>query len=463
MYRTYKAPVDKVYPNIRIPEPRISKRVIFLIRLLGRLYLLLFFGIARIVCEGDKAFFEAFKRALAGKSRCIIAFRHPNGGEPQILTWFFLFKLKRLAAKHGVRFPRHPHAVFVYGYEVVRWGGGIARYVMPNLGAMPIHHSKIDRQGMGRIFNAITEGPYPLALAPEGQVSYSTDVVPRLEPGTIRIGFGAAERLAKSNPGCSVEVLPVAVYFRFGPIGKFAMERLLKKIEKLCGLYKRGRDKLPFAERVRQCRDHILELNEAHYQIKSDASLSFEERIEKVVNAALETAERMIGVKSDEDHFVRLYRIRQYCWDKIFHPELEDLNGMSRVERSIRDLQAGEAWYISRHQEIADFCWYFRIPLPSEDAAIHNKIEYVQNLWDFANRSMGGAYNDRVSIYARKVIIQTAPVINLSERLPAYHEDKEAAINTAMSDLEKAYQDCIDESNRVKDFTSPQTVRHPVK
>jgi hypothetical protein len=121
---------------------------------------------------------------------------------------------------------------------------------------------------------------------------------------------------------------------------------------------------------------------------------------------------------------------------------------MSRIERGVKDLQAGEAWYIGRHQEMVDFCWYFRRPLPDEETAIHNKIEYVQNLWDFANRSIGGAFSDRVSIFTRKVVIHAGPVIKLRERLPGYREKKKDAIADAMSDLEKAHLDSIDEESK---------------
>ena len=403
-----------------------------------------------VLHEDGKNLFEAFKRALAGESRCIIAFRHPNGGEPQIISWFFLFKLRAAAARKGVRFARWPHAVCVYSYEVVRWGGWAARFVMPNIGAMPIHHSKMDSQGMAKIYEAITDGPYPVALAPEGQVSYTAEAVPRLEPGVIRIGFHAAERLANKGSKCPVEILPVSVYFRFGSWGKLTVELLLKKTEKVCGLSNRDRKNLPFLVRIWQCREHILKANEGRYQIKGDDSLSFEERLDKVINAALETAERMMGVKGEGDVFSRIYRLRQFCWDLIFLPNLDSFEGMTQIERSVKDLQAGEAWYIGRHQELVDFCWYFRVPFITEQTPFHQKIEYVQNLWDFANRTMGGAYADRVSIFPRKVIIQAAPVINLSERLGEYKNDKKAAIAKAMSDLTKAYLDSIAEANKAR-------------
>jgi len=451
MYSPSRRPVIRAFPDIKVNEPRISLFVVFLTKLLGRLYLFIFLGVARMVLRGESHLFEAFKRALSGKSRCIIAFRHPNGGEPQLLFWYFLFKLRKIASKAGVKFARWPHALFVYGYEVVRWGGWVARFIMPNVGAMPIHHAKMDSKGMSRIYTAIANGPYPVALAPEGQVSYTADAVPRLEPGVIRIGFQAAKQLVAKGLDCPLEILPISVHFRFGSWGNFTLELLLKKIERLCGFRGADRKKMLFTERVKQCRDHILEVIEKRYQITSDASVPFEERLDKVINIALETAERMLGEKAEGEFFARMYRVRQICWDRIFLPGVDSLEDMSGVERCSADLRAGEAWYIARHMELVDFCWYYRIPLPTEETVIHKKVEYVQNLWDFASRSMGGAFWHRVNIFPRKVIIHTAPVINLSERLPAYNKDKKAELALAMSDLEKAFLDCIAEANGIAD------------
>jgi len=448
MYSPYRTPIAKASPDIKIPEPRISKLVILLIKLLGRIYLTLFFGVAGIILRDAKILCEAFKRSLAGESRCIIAFRHPNGGEPQVLTWLFLFKLRSIAKRLGIRFARRPHALFVYSYDVVRWGGWPAKFVMPNMGAVPVHHSKIDSKGMARIYQAIVDGPYPLALAPEGQVSYTIDSVPRLESGIARIGFHAAGRLEEKN--CPVEILPVSIHFRYGPWGKMNMALLLRIIEKHCGFSRREAGKSPLTERLRRCRDHILEINERRYSISADPSLSFEERIERVTNAALETAERMLGIKAEGDFFFRLHKARQICWDHIFLPGADSLDGMTHVERSMFDLKAGEAWHITRHLELADFSWHFRCPLPTEETALHNRIEYVQNLWDFANRSRGGNFSSRLNIFPRKVIIRAAPVIDISKRLPLYHEDKKAAVAEIMSELTQAYLDCINETNKTE-------------
>ncbi|MDR0402481.1 MAG: acyltransferase [Treponema sp.] len=434
-------------PDVNVPDPRISKFVLFVCRLFGRIYLFLVLGIARIVLRGSRHIFEAYQNALSGKSRCIVAFRHPNGGEPQLLMWFILFKLRNLAKKARFRFRRKPHVSFVYGYEVARWGGGIARWIMPNLGAMPVHHAKIDTVGMGRIFKAISDGPYPLAIAPEGQVSYTTESVPRLEQGTVRIGFQAAERISKEGKKCPVEILPVSIHFRYGKMGEWSLARLIKKIERYTGLENRE-EKAGFTDRLEKARLYILEQNEKRYGIAVNEEKSFNERIDRLIEKALETAEQLLGINRGRQETVdRIYHIRQLCWDRIVLPGKTSLKHMTLVERALADLRAGEAWHAGRHMELVDFIWYFRIPVPSDKAPLYEKIEYAQNLWDFANRTMGGAYPNRVlNVHPKRVLIQVAPKIDLSARLAEYKKNKKEAIGKAMDDLVAAFQDCIHEA-----------------
>jgi len=450
MYKPYRKPVSTASPDIKAAQPNISKLALFILKIIAKPYILMLFGFAKIVLHDEKILFDVFREALCGNSRCLIAFRHPNGREPQLLAWFFIFKFKQLAAKKNIYFKKRPHVIFVYGYEVARWGGAAARTVMPKIGAIPIHHTKLDSKGMSRIYDSIYNGPYPLALAPEGQVSYSTDTVPRLEAGIIRIGFKAAAKLSKSNADCPMQILPLSVHFRYGERGKKAMEKLLEKTEKICGFSRNDKKTFSFDDRLNRCRNKILKINEERYSIKTDEALSFEQRHKKVVEAALIAGERMLGLKNEGDFFTRLYKVRHICWDRIYLPDVENFDNISKAKRSLLDVRAGEAWHISRHQELADFGWYFSRPLPKDDSALHLKVEYVQNLWDYANRTMGGAIADRINIPSSRVIIKPAPVIDLSARLSQYKEDRKSAVEETKNDLEKAYLDCIEQVNRTE-------------
>jgi len=122
---------------------------------------------------------------------------------------------------------------------------------------------------------------------------------------------------------------------------------------------------------------------------------------------------------------------------------------MTVIERGAADLLAGEAWHAGRHIELIDLAWYFKqSAIPPDDAPLHHKVEYVQNLYDFINRSIGGAYSDRISILPRRVIIQCASPINLSAKLKDFKQDKKTVIQQVMTDLENAYLDCINKVNK---------------
>jgi hypothetical protein len=199
---------------------------------------------------------------------------------------------------------------------------------------------------------------------------------------------------------------------------------------------------------VGPARDHIIAANEKRYGLQPGPEDGFNERIDRIMETALMRAEDILGIKTEGDIFTRMYSLRQFCWDLMIIPGVDSLDRLSSVERGVADLRAGEAWHAGRHLELIDFVWYFRVPLPEEDSPLHHKIEYVQNLWDFANRTMGGAYANRINIFPRRVIIQAGPPLNLSERLPEYHVDKRSAIIKAMADLKDAYLACIDAVNR---------------
>jgi 1-acyl-sn-glycerol-3-phosphate acyltransferase len=426
--------------------------VVFLVTLLLRLYLFIFLGIARVELRGEKHFFGAFERALRGDSRCILAFRHPMGGEPQILVWFILFRLRFLAKKAGISFARRPHALFVYGYDVLRWGGWVARLVMPGMGAMPIHPAKLDSTNMTRIFKALYDGPYPLGIAPEGRITYSTEQILHLEQGTIRIGFHAAEQLKKEGKPYPVEILPVSIHFRYGVWGKMRLIRRMWQLDRVTGFrdrYKKEGEPA-FSIRLQNCRDYLIAQNELRYGITVPEKQDMPERLQNIVAAALDRADRILGINTAADEGItRLNAARQVYWDRICLPDHETLDGLSRVERSRLDLRAGEAWYAGRHLDLVDFLWYFHTPVPDETAPLHLKIEYIQNLWIFANRTMGGSYAARnINILPRRAIIQAAEPINLTDRLPEYSQDRKTAIQSAMDDLVKAYMGCVEAVNK---------------
>jgi hypothetical protein len=194
-------------------------------------------------------------------------------------------------------------------------------------------------------------------------------------------------------------------------------------------------------ERLLLCRDIILEKNEERYGIKAgERAENFAERVDVLIEKCLERAEKTLGVMKRGDVFARLYYLRQICWDRIFIAGRASLDDMPQLDRSIADLNAGEAWHASRHLEIVDFVWYLRYAqAPVVESPLYQQIEYIQNLWDFANRTMGGVFGIRKLIHPYKVIVKTASPINLSGHLDAYHRDRKETVKKVMAELEKKF------------------------
>ena len=448
MRKPFAMPVIRAFPPIRTAESRITSWVVALARFISRAYLAGFIGNARVYLDEKAAgiFIPAMERAFSQKSRCIVAFRHQNGWEPQVLMWFTLYRLGKLAQKRGIRFSRTPRLRFVHGYELFRWGGPLARFMLPRFGAMPIHHAKLDHAGLDRIYSCLREGPYPLAIAPEGQVSYTLAEEPRIEPGAVRIGLSAAEQLLKragadgaqtSGKDCpAVEILPVSLYPEYGGKAMNDVERLLQRIERICGIEDFPPALPHLNTRLLRCREIILALNEKRYGLARKSPIQdgkdFAARLDALIEKALQSAVAILRVENPKgDTIKRLYTIRQICWDRIFI-ENTDPDALPPLERALLDLRAGEAWYASRHMELADFSFYFHKPPPASStldatASIASIVEYTQNLYDFANRSMGGTYGTRRTIAPKAVRISAAAPIDLTAMLLA--DDSAGNIN----------------------------------
>jgi hypothetical protein len=467
MARRYALPCTRAHADIELGKPGIRRSVLGLMRVISGVYLRLAIGCRNVTVQRPELLVELFRAALAGEIRLIIAFRHPYVDEPQILGGLFVRGIEREARRLGVVLSRKPHALFVHGYEVPRWSGALVRWLLPRVGALPVHHSRMDVAGLARIKSAITTGLYPLALAPEGQVSYSSETVPRLESGTVRLGLEAAQQMVTAGRSEPVVVLPLSVHRRYdGKQSQKSLERLLSRTERFVGLscevvpdvVDRGSRKKPRpgdrridSQRMERIIDKLLDQAELVYPCDPEAragSTDRQSRLVAVVEQAVQVGERMLGIGPGHSGIIeRVYRIRQSGWDRIYLQA--DPDRLAPLARAIADRRAGEAWYAMRHMELADFAWYFRTTPPDPQQPFDLFAEYVQNLWDFANRLAGGAIVGRRVVRPFRALLVPAPTINLSDRIVNYGTARKATVAEAMNDLTTAYEACIREARTI--------------
>ena len=462
-----------------------------LLRVLGPLYMKAALRLDGLELRGAEKLVSAWKDFQDGRARLILAFRHPYGDEPQLFSYLFDLIVPREARRLGTALRRRTHARFVHGYEVPLWSGPFVRWLLPRIGAVPVYHARHDSASVTRIRTIAKEDDFPLALAPEGQVSYRSETLPRMENGTARIAFWCAEDLARAGRSMPVHVLPLSVHYRRdeSKIGK--VETLVTRLERRCGIAPSPEPpaagpsrRAALKERLAVLDLALLGLAESVYGLRpaagSRASGSTagpgaapprDARLAALIGAALDRAESMLGIRSAGprtgagkstgyggagkstgyggamDRIARLYRIRQEGWDCIY-PD-HDLDAMKPLERKLADRRAGEAWYAMRHMETVDLACYldsdYMQGRPGENGPSFDRlVECAYSLADLASRLTGGDISDRPDVLRKRVVVIAAEPIDVGARLSDYRRDRKAAVEAVTAEIARAYEGCIE-------------------
>ncbi len=445
--------------------------IVSFFKFISPLYLRAALGFRSVELRHAERIVDAYRDFFDMKTRLIIAFRHPYGDEAQLMAYVIGRLVGEEARKQGVHLARKPHAHFIHGYEVPLWAGAFERWILPRSGAVPVYHTKFDAGSVELIRSLMKDGDYPLALAPEGQVSYTSDGLPRLESGTSHICAWCAADLAREKRGEKVVILPISIHHRWDKEAEKRLDRLIETIEQECGIAApatgtaSGTADAPVAgtsrlgsrfSRLSAAADAILEAAERHYTRFYAATLprpgnpSRKERLDDLCGAALSTAEKAFHLTPDGDMIRRVYKIRQTGWDRIFREDLPDPKTLPGLQKALADRVAGEAWYVSRHMELVDLAYYLDFERLREDDPLERYIETAQNYYDLISRLKGGNISDRVGIKGKRATVIVGEPIPATERLSTFGRNRKAAIESLDEDLKREFVHCIEELSMEK-------------
>ncbi|MBE0601668.1 MAG: hypothetical protein IH607_07755, partial [Firmicutes bacterium] len=247
---------------------------------------------------------DALRAFQAGETRLIVAFRHPYGDEPQLLFHVFEKLAPRYARRLHKPLRHSPGVRPVHDYAVSLWGDAVIRFILPRVGAVPVYHVKYDRESVQAIRSVMKDGQSPLGIAPEGQISYHSQTLPRIEQGTVRMGFWAVNDLDKAGRSEHVTVLPLSVHYCYFERDAHKVLQELGTIEAICGIemntpaeaYASPAALLPRVERLEETQ---LQKTEAFYQesygYAPPETASRHERWMALQPFALSIAETMLG------------------------------------------------------------------------------------------------------------------------------------------------------------------------
>lgn len=375
----------------------------------------------------------------------------------RMLFHVFNSLLPRLAKRAGRPLQRRSPVRMVHDYAVPLWGGPFIRFLLPRVGAVPVYHVKSDMASFKEIRRILVEDPSPLALAPEGQISYHSETLPRIEQGTAHLGFWCAADLERAGRPERAMILPLSIHYRYDPRDEKKLRRAAAHLAALCGLTLSPiapNDLAGLQARLQAIEARVLEFAEAYYEKlcgpvaqAASAGNDGQSRWEALQHTALAAAEQALGLPSTGDVAQRIYRIRLECWDRIY-PETP-VDSLPPLPLALVHRRAGEAWFAMRHMEFVDLMSYHDAAYlagrqacgPSYD----RMAETVINLQDLCARLMGGNITTRPNAIRKRAVLVPGPPIDLTARLPQYRRNARQAAREVTDVLANAFEDCIRE------------------
>lgn len=433
MYTPQTEPVR----TITLREPKVSRPVVLFFRAIMSPFARLL-KFKRPVILFSERIVNQWHDFNNGKSRLLIGFRHAYGDDPQAMVFtihkalpFYARKLKR-----PIRKMTHVH--FVYGAEVPLWSGPFVRWVLPHAGALPVNHVRMDSIGMGRIRRVLADGAYPLALAPEGHVTHSSETVEELETGTARFCFWCMDDMERQKRQEKMVFLPVSIHYRYHPKSIKKLSRMIQTMERHCGLSSHT-DDTNTAERLSRLGSAILEKLTLFYR-EEDGTCSVGQPA--LLEASLRACERFFSLPHDGASSSRIYRIRSAAWDRLFRSDIDELSPLSA---SLAGRESGEAWYAMRHLETASILNHISLTDIPDDGALEQYIEIANNFYDLLERLKGGTLRNRANIFIKQPVIIPGEPVYMDTYRDLYKSDKRAALEAATSRFAESYTTCISE------------------
>ena len=463
---------DGARPGLSFLTPVRAPRIMAVAGVGSWLYVRLGNKVRREELFGMDRLVGAFRQAQEGAIRLIVAFRHP-GVEDGTVMFRLLSGIVAREARHlGMPLRGSPRAHFLFGRDVPEWGGQFLGWLLPRIGGISVYPGRYDSGSIDTVRRYLTDMPSPLALAPEGQVSYHNDRVAALEPGTAQFGFWCLEDLKRQSRGEEVVILPICTSYHYDPRDWHPMQDLLEKIERECGLPpldtlaadsrgafpqdQAGRERIHV--RIVRATRRVLDVAEDFYtrfygcpfsaRSEDQDEAVLQGRVREICEAALSVGERYFRLKPKGDfvHRVMVLRMTGISW--MYRDDIPDLRALSAAERALADRIALESWFSYRHMELVDVLEYLRIDYLRPDSDFDRFVEFITNLWDIVNRLKGGNVGGRINPLRKTARIIVNEPIPVSPRWPQYKENRRRAIDALTRDVHESFHRVAEAGNR---------------
>jgi hypothetical protein len=294
--------------------------------------------------------------------------------------------------------------------------------MFPSIGGIPVVNGRMEKESHSVIRNILANGRFPLAFAPEGQVTYHTYRTFPFAAGTSKLAAWTHADLRGENRNESVLVLPMAICYRYAKdLERFIADRIAV-LDGYTGLQTAAIDEPRVA--LFKATEALLDALEQAYAtaypqiVDFTPQISLDKRITRLCDLILKFHEAILGYKPKGEILDRVFRVRYWVMDSLHRNDV-DLDTLSPVERSLADHRAFIAKAAREHGQIVDLLEYVQPDYIHEGCSATRLAEYAMNLLDLCNRINGGDVDSRFFLKGMNAKVLFGEPLNAS----AFFED----------------------------------------
>ncbi|MCC0179131.1 1-acyl-sn-glycerol-3-phosphate acyltransferase [Waterburya agarophytonicola K14] len=403
--------------------------------------------------------YEEFQQ---GKTRFMLAFRHPAVTDPPCIAQLFWNQLPQIAKQQDVKLKSPVHLHFIYDRGIPLWAGDKVGWIISKLGSTPIRRGALDRVGLRSIRDLFVNGDFPMAAAPEGATNGHNEVVSPIEPGIAQFGFWCQEDLIKVGREEAVAIAPLGIRYFYKTAPWQYLEQLLSNLEVDSGFKQTPAETMgltngitlsPSQEadlygRMYALAEYLLSLMEEFYSKFYQQKISTSEgelssRLPALLDAALKVAEQSFAVKPNGNISDRCRRVEQAAWNRIYREDLDKLTELAPAVRGLADLVASEAELRLWHMRLVETFVSVTGHYVAEKYTVERLADTVLLLWKMVAK-LKGESNIKPPYLGKKWVQLTAmPSLQIADYWEQYQNNRRQAVSDMTQDLQQSLEQSI--------------------
>jgi 1-acyl-sn-glycerol-3-phosphate acyltransferase len=456
--------INQIQPSLEFIPPDFNLGIFHACKLILPWYLKTQEAIDDVQTQNIETLAQLYEEFNQGKTRFLLAFRHPSTADPLCLSSVLWHILPKVAKTQGIKLKSPTHTHFMYDRGIPIWAGSVTGWLLPKLGATSIMRGKLDREGLKSARNLMTNGRFPLAAAPEGATNGHSEIISPLEPGLAQICFWCLEDLRKENRSEKVVILPIGIQYQYIDQPWTQLTTVLSQLEQDLAIENKTTSKIKIDKpeqafnghkdlylRLLRVGEKLLSSMEEFYTQFYDRSLpaipdyddpneKISARLSALLELALQVAEQHFQIQSKGSLIDRCRRLEQAGWNRIYR---EDYDNLSPVQHGLANWLASEADLYMKHMRIVENFSAVTGKYVKENPSAERFAETVMLIARLINMIKGEAKDDVPILGKKRVNITVGEPLSVSDKWDEYKKSRRQAVEFLTQDLQTSLESLI--------------------